>query len=77
MKKVLLLATGILFLGCESTTRTETDATETTVDETTSDESVTEGAGSEISPQLEGIEDSAARLKVDTISSAQESQQAK
>lgn len=75
MKKVLLLATGILFLGCESTTRTNT--TETEVNHSNTDESVTEGAGTEISPQLEGIEDSASRLKVDTISAAPETQPAR
>ena len=77
MRKVLLLSIGLIFFGCESTTRNETtETTETNVNETNSDESVAEGSGSEISPQLEGIEDSAARLKVDTINSAQEAQKA-
>ena len=69
MKKILLLATGLLVFGCE-TQRTET--TRTTTTETNPDESVEIGAGTEISPQLEGIEDSASRLKVDPISAPRE-----
>ena len=71
MKNILLLATGLLIFGCENSNRTTESETNS---ETISDESVEKGAGSEISPQLEGINDSAVRLNVDTISSSPEAQ---
>lgn len=77
MKKLTLLALSLVFFGCESSNKSETTTTENTSAETETTTSVEEGAGSEISPQLEGIEDSAARLKVDTISSAAEAQESK
>ena len=75
MKNILLLATGLLFFGCEKANRTTETETKTT--KTTTHKSVEKGAGTEISPQLEGLEDSASRLKVDTINSAKEAQKAK
>jgi len=69
MKKTLLLASGLLFFGCENANRT-TEQETTTQTQTHTDESVEIGAGTEISPQLEGVEDSAARLEVDTVSNS-------
>lgn len=78
MKKILLLALGLLFFGCDKSGRNSENAganNSTSNDNPTN--SVQEGAGTEISPQLEGVADSASRLKVDTISSAQEAEQRK
>jgi hypothetical protein len=83
MNKVLLLAVGLSFYGCDNAARNSENPENTGAggeninSENNAAESVQEGAGSEISPQLEGIEDSAARLKVDTINSVQEVQPTK
>ncbi len=78
MKKLLFLATCLFFFSCEKNTRnSETHSTETHSTDTKTTESVEKGAGTEISPQLEGLEDSASRLKVDTISTAEDAQKRK
>ncbi|MBK0402411.1 hypothetical protein I5M27_05405 [Adhaeribacter sp. BT258] len=82
MNRIFLLAFGLLVFGCDnaqknSETSENAAGVENTSSEDNSNQSVQEGAGSEISPQLEGIEDSATRLKVDTISSSQDAQRAR
>ncbi|MBB6611630.1 hypothetical protein H7F15_11325 [Pontibacter sp. Tf4] len=82
MKKILIIGLGFLTFACteSNTTADEADAEVTTTDETrTTDETVGDGdveigSGKEISPQLEGLEDTG-RLEVDTLSSATEEQQ--
>lgn len=61
MKKLLIIGIGFFAFACgdANNTGTNTDAT--------TDESVEIGSGEEISPQLEGLEDTA-RLEVDTLS---------
>ncbi|MFC5269789.1 hypothetical protein [Adhaeribacter terreus] len=70
MNRMLLLALGLFIFGCDNANH----STNSTGTENTPSESVQEGAGSEISPQLEGIQDSAVRLQVDTISTAPETE---
>ena len=67
MKKILIFSLGLFIFGCDrANKKTETqNATSTTTEE----QSVEKGAGTEISPQLVGVQDSAKRLKVDTINS--------
>ena len=72
MDRILLMTLGLLVFGCDNASKksenpdTNSAGIENTSSEDNSTESVQEGAGSEISPQLEGINDSATRLKVDT-----------
>ncbi|QHL86365.1 hypothetical protein GU926_02465 [Nibribacter ruber] len=70
MKKVLMVATVLLGFGCGDS---NTTTTRQTTQDMATDESVEIGAGDEISPQLEGDDDSA-RLRVDTVTSSQEVQ---
>ena len=71
MNKILLLAFSLLLFSCDKKTQTH----KTRTSETTANESVEMGSGTEISPQLEGVQDSAKRLEVDTISSAEEARE--
>jgi hypothetical protein len=73
MNRILLLALGLLLFGCD--TPNQTKENESSNAETIKDESVEIGSGNEISPQLEGVEDSATRMKVDTINSANEARE--
>ena len=61
MNRILLLAVGLILIGCNKERATG---------------NLEEGSGTEISPQLKGVEDTAARLKVDTISSAKGAEEA-
>jgi hypothetical protein len=70
MNRILLLALGLFIFGCDTSSGKRD--TENNGTRTNTNESVQEGAGTEISPQLEGVEDSASRLKVDEIHSAEE-----
>lgn len=73
MKKILIIALGFFAFACgdANTTNDEADTETTTTDETLGDGEVEIGSGEEISPQLEGLEDSG-RLEVDTLSSPAE-----
>jgi len=77
MNRILLVTLGLLIFGCDNASKKSENSEnnpagiENTSSDDNSTESVQESAGSEISPQLEGIEDSAARLKVDTVNSTQ------
>ena len=77
MNRILLVTLGLLIFGCDNASKTSENSDNNsagvgnTSSEDNSTESVQEGAGTEISPQLEGINDSAARLKVDTVNSTQ------
>lgn len=62
MKKLLIIGIGFFAFACSDANNSETNT-----DATTTDESVEIGSGEEISPQLEGLEDTA-RLEVDTLS---------
>ena len=72
MNRILLVTLGLLFFGCDKASKKSENSEnnpagiENTSSEDNSTNSVQEGAGTEISPQLEGIDDSASRLKVDT-----------
>jgi hypothetical protein len=68
MNRILLLVLGLLIFGCDQKKQPKNQENP----ETQTEESVEIGAGSEISPQLEGVADSATRMKVDPVSSAQE-----
>jgi hypothetical protein len=76
MKKILIIGLGFFAFACNdtNTTNKESDTDATRTEETTGDNDVEIGSGEEISPQLEGLEDSG-RLEVDTLSSAAEEQQ--
>lgn len=82
MNKVLLLALGLLFFGCDKASRNNEHSGNTTagVHNTTSENhaagNVQEGSGTEISPQLEGVKDSASRLEVEEVHSAEEERDA-
>lgn len=64
MKKIVLIAFVLFIFGCKKS------------DKTIEDQSVEIGSGTEISPNVVGVQDSAVRLKVDTISSAEEAHEA-
>jgi hypothetical protein len=68
MKKIVLIAFVLFIFGCKKSDKTIEEQ------RTIEDQSVEIGSGTEISPQVVGVEDSAKRLEVDTISSAKEAQ---
>lgn len=73
MKKILIIGLGFFAFACSdaNTTNEEVTTETTTTDETLGDGEVEIGSGEEISPQLEGLEDTAL-LEVDTLSSPAE-----
>ena len=77
MKKLLIIGVGFFAFACGDANTTNEEAnteTEITNEETLGDGDVEIGSGEEISPQLEGLEDTS-RLEVDTISSPIETDQ--
>ncbi|MER2996756.1 hypothetical protein [Pontibacter populi] len=76
MKIILIIGLGFFAFACSdaNTTNEEADTETTTTEETLGDGDVEIGSGEEISPQLEGLEDTG-RLEVDTISSPIETNQ--
>ena len=68
MKKILIIGLGFFAFACSdaNTTNEEAEVETTTTEETLGDGDVEIGSGEEISPQLEGLEDTG-RLEVDTI----------
>ncbi|WP_162426811.1 hypothetical protein [Pontibacter pudoricolor] len=76
MRKTLIIGLGFFAFACNdtNTTNKESDTEATRTEETAGDNDVEIGSGKEISPQLEGLEDTG-RLEVDTLSSATEEHQ--
>ncbi|NEM99109.1 hypothetical protein [Pontibacter burrus] len=76
MKKILIIGLGFFAFACNdtNTTNKESDNEATRTEEAAGENDVEIGSGEEISPQLEGLEDTG-RLEVDTLSSAAEEQQ--